>query len=235
MSTICSIYTILLLKYLVIPFNMGKSNKMSRVCLKKNRPKRISQIGRKKTPRISREDKSFEELKLHLGGDLEVQMQNLEIEKEKGKQIITQERNQEVSKYIGKCGLHNEKTMAETISKTSAKRLSKGKRIRLEKKKRVLRKKGVDVPIMKDVSESMVDIQDAIKTTKGPNKKRGPNPIDDIDVFQNINSMKSFQESPLSTIKEHITTSAILKDKEEQNKRFLLNYRENIMKALPNL
>jgi hypothetical protein len=220
---------------------MGKSNKMNRVGLKKNRPKRISKLIKKAKPAKSRETLSLKELNLSVGKNLEDQMQNLELQKNVQKEEILKEREQKVQEYISTVGVKNQETLQKSINKAKTVRLSKGQKRRLVKKQRVLKKKAApSKPVAEEETKMMDDdpIKEAIKKNKKlvvGQKTKKPDLLKDIKLFQSINELKSFQEHPLSSIKEHITSAMLLKDKMESNQKFLINFRENIMNALPNI
>jgi hypothetical protein len=220
---------------------MGKSNKMNRVGLKKNRPKRISKLIKKVKPTKSRETLSLNELNLSMGKDLEQQMQNLELQKNKQKEEILKERDQKVQEYISTVGVKNQETLQKSISKAKTVRLSKGQKRRLVKKQRVLKKKATPSKTVAEEETKMI-VDDPINEPKKKSKKsmakqntKKPDLLKDIQLFQSINELKSFQEHPLASIKEHITSAMLLKDKMESNQKFLSNFRENIMNALPNI
>jgi hypothetical protein len=223
---------------------MGKSNKMSRVGLKKNRPKRITKLIKKVKPTKSREALSLKELNLSTGKNLEEQMQNLELQKNKQKEEILKERDQKVQEFISTVGVKNQETLQKSINKAKTVRLSKGQKRRLVKKQKVLKKKAVPSKVVVEEETKMM-ADDPIVAPKSKNKSKKSSKVEqnarnvdllkDIELFQSINSLKSFQDHPLSSIKEHITSAMLLKDKLESNQKFLTNFRENIMNALPNI
>lgn len=218
---------------------MGKSNKMSRLGLKKNIPKRLSKAVKKiKRQAVCRETQSLQELKLKVNTSIEEKMNNLDLEKKKGSEKIKMERDNKIQEYLSTYGVKNKTTLEKSIAKSKTMRLSKAKRKRLEKKQKMLKK--MTEPVKQE--EILIPMQEETKKPKKEKNKKmtdQPKPKytaqDDIAMFQSINSMQNFQSHPLATIKEHITSSLLIKDKEEKNKMFLSNLRENIMNALPNI